>query len=139
MTDFLNTLSARRRKCEVFELGAACTYCNERGLQCTRDSSTQSPSSSQSQSRSVKSKSASKDVAVRELAPSSSNMYPQRVTQQSYELPTRELYLELVHLYFDFIHDQFHTLFHRPTFIEDVENDRAPPIIIFAMMALSAR
>ena len=55
------------------------------------------------------------------------------------QLPPKALCLELVHLYFDFIHDQFHSLFHKPSVIEDVEAGRAPPVIIFAMMALSAR
>jgi hypothetical protein len=45
--------------------------------------------------------------------------------------------LELVELYFDLVHDQFHTLFHRPSFIEAVLKDEAPPTI-YAMLALSA-
>jgi hypothetical protein len=54
-------------------------------------------------------------------------------------LPPPELCLELVHLYFDFIHDQFHSLFHRPSVVEDVQAGLAPPVIVFGMMALSAR
>jgi len=138
-TDFHPMFSSRRRKCEALQLGAACTYCTERGLRCTRDSSFLSSSSSTPQARSAKSKSAPNDAAVRELAPSTSYVDSQRLDQPPEDVPSRELCVELVHLYFDFIHDQFHTLFHRPTFVEDVENDRAPPVITFAMMALSAR
>ena len=54
-------------------------------------------------------------------------------------LPPRELLLELVELYFDLIHDQFHSLFHRPSFIEQVRKGTAPRVLLFAMMALSAR
>jgi hypothetical protein len=54
-------------------------------------------------------------------------------------LPPLELCLELVELYFDLIHDQFHSLFHRPSFIEQVRAGTAPQVLLFAMMALSAR
>jgi len=54
-------------------------------------------------------------------------------------LPPWELCLELVELYFDLIHDQFHSLFHRPSFIEQVRTGTAPQVLLFAMMALSAR
>lgn len=54
-------------------------------------------------------------------------------------LPPLELCLELVELYFDLIHDQFHSLFHRPSFIELVRKRTAPRVLLFAMMALSAR
>lgn len=47
--------------------------------------------------------------------------------------------MELVELYFDLIHDQFHSLFHRPSFIEDVRRGVAPRVLLFAMMALAAR
>ena len=54
-------------------------------------------------------------------------------------LPPQELCLELVELYFDLIHDQFHSLFHRPSFIGQIRNGTAPRVLLFAMMALSAR
>lgn len=50
-----------------------------------------------------------------------------------------DLCLELVDLYFDHIHDQFHSIFHKPTIIGDIRSGATPPVIIFAMMALSAR
>lgn len=54
-------------------------------------------------------------------------------------LPSVALRLELVELYFDFIHDQFHTLFHRLSFTNAVAGDEAPPVILYGMLALSAR
>lgn len=49
------------------------------------------------------------------------------------------LRLELVDLYFEYIHDQFHSLFHRPSFTEDVANERVPDLVLFAIFALSSR
>ncbi|KAH8650183.1 hypothetical protein BX600DRAFT_442266 [Xylariales sp. PMI_506] len=56
----------------------------------------------------------------------------------SVELPPVALRLHLVALYFDYIHDQFHSLFHRPSFVDDVANDRVAHVILLAIFALSA-
>jgi hypothetical protein len=50
-----------------------------------------------------------------------------------------ELRQELARLYFDYIHDQFHSMYHRATLMDDIGNDRVPPIVLFAISALSAR
>lgn len=55
------------------------------------------------------------------------------------ELPPMPLRLQLVGLYFDYIHDQFHSLFHRPSFMADVASDRVAPVVLLAIFALSAR
>jgi hypothetical protein len=57
----------------------------------------------------------------------------------SVPLPERAVQLELVDLYFAYINDQFHSLFHPPSFRADVEQGKAPPVIVYAMIALSAR
>lgn len=54
-------------------------------------------------------------------------------------LPPMALRLKLVELYFKYIHDQFHSLYHRPTFLEDVAHERVADVILFAIFALSAR
>jgi hypothetical protein len=54
-------------------------------------------------------------------------------------LPSTEVRQELTRLYFDYIHDQFHSMYHRATLMDDVENDRVPSIVLFAIFALSAR
>lgn len=46
---------------------------------------------------------------------------------------------ELVGLYFDYIHDQFHSMYHRPSFVDDVINNRVPKIVLLAVLALSSR
>jgi hypothetical protein len=61
------------------------------------------------------------------------------IAETGMPLPPWELCLELVEIYFDLIHDQFHSLFHRPSFIEQVRKGTAPRVLLFAMMALSAR
>lgn len=45
----------------------------------------------------------------------------------------------LVALYMDHIHDKFHSLFHRPTIMEDVAQHRLPEVLLVAIIALSAR
>ncbi|KAK9774666.1 putative Zn(2)-C6 fungal-type domain-containing protein [Seiridium cardinale] len=55
------------------------------------------------------------------------------------ELPPMPVRLELTALYFDYIHDQFHSLFHRPSFTDDVANGRVAPVMLLAIFALSAR
>jgi hypothetical protein len=47
--------------------------------------------------------------------------------------------MELLGLYFNFIHDQFHSIFHRPSLEEDVLQGTVPPILLYGIMALSAR
>lgn len=46
---------------------------------------------------------------------------------------------ELVDLYFNYIHDQFHSMYHRSSFMEDVATEKVPEIVLLAMLALSAR
>jgi hypothetical protein len=44
-----------------------------------------------------------------------------------------------VELYFDYIHDQFHSMYHRPSFMDDLVNDRIAHVVLFAIFALAAR
>lgn len=109
--------STRRRRCEVSPGGVACTYCIGHGNRCSRNSpapAAQHPRRSE-----------------RVVAPATRHAVP--------TLPPQSLCLELVELYFDLIHDQFHSLFHHPTFVENVKQGRVSPIILYGMMALSAR
>lgn len=54
-------------------------------------------------------------------------------------MPSIDLQVELVGLYFDYIYDQFHSIFYPPTMIELVRKGKAPEILVYGMMALSAR
>ncbi|KAG9191749.1 hypothetical protein G6011_10483 [Alternaria panax] len=55
------------------------------------------------------------------------------------DLPPTALRQALVELYFDYIHDQFHSMYHKALFMDDVINDRIPPMVLFAIFALAAR
>lgn len=116
-------IRSRRRKCVTLTDGGSttCSYCRERGFTCHRDGA-----SIKALQRNVK----AFLIQTPALVSAESHGLP---------LPPPELCMELVELYFDLIHDQFHSLFHRPSFIEDVRRGEAPRLILFAMMALAAR
>lgn len=42
-------------------------------------------------------------------------------------------------LYFQYIHDTFHSLFHQPSLMEDVRNGIAPRVVLLSIISLSAR
>ncbi|KAL5344027.1 hypothetical protein BJX70DRAFT_352417 [Aspergillus crustosus] len=46
---------------------------------------------------------------------------------------------DLVHLYFRFIHNIPHTIFHEPTFLRRLDDSTAPTVHVYAMCALAAR
>jgi hypothetical protein len=54
-------------------------------------------------------------------------------------LPPATVCFHLTTLYFDYVHDQLHTLFQKPTFMTDMVMNKIPPVIMFAVVALSAR
>lgn len=58
---------------------------------------------------------------------------------EKYTLPDQPLCTELVELYFDYVHDKFHSLFHRPSLVEDIRRGQAPENLIYGILALSAR
>ncbi|KAJ5757232.1 uncharacterized protein N7511_007414 [Penicillium nucicola] len=51
----------------------------------------------------------------------------------------QELYHELVPLYFRYIHNVAHTMFHEASFMRQLHEGQAPPILVYAMYALAAR
>jgi hypothetical protein len=59
--------------------------------------------------------------------------------QTTSKLPPKTVCVELTRLYFDFIYDKFHSSFHPPSMIQDVLDDRAPLILLYGILALSAR
>jgi hypothetical protein len=54
-------------------------------------------------------------------------------------LPPPAVCFHLATLYFDYVHDQLHTLFQKPAFMADMVMNKCPPVIMFAVVALSAR
>ncbi|KAH7411361.1 fungal-specific transcription factor [Cadophora sp. MPI-SDFR-AT-0126] len=112
---------SRRKRCIFLARDIVCTHCREKQLDCTgpRLGSQLIPRNDITTLTAV----------VQKSNPPVSNLL---------RLPT-PIVLEIVELYFDLIHDQFHTLFHRPSFTESVAKGTAPPVILYAMLALSAR
>lgn len=54
-------------------------------------------------------------------------------------LPPAAVCFHLATLYFDYVHDQLHTLFQKPAFMADMVMNKTPPVIMYAVIALSAR
>lgn len=54
-------------------------------------------------------------------------------------LPPASVSFYLASLYFDYIHDQLHTLFQKPAFMSDLTMGKIPLVIRYAMIALAAR
>ncbi|KAL6711424.1 hypothetical protein ACN47E_004358 [Coniothyrium glycines] len=116
---------ARRRKCNYPPDGTAstCLHCASHGLRCV-----QMPPEG--------------GYYARRLAKHREDTNTQTDTassQSDAELPPMALRLALVNLYFDYIHDQYHSVYQRTSFLRDVENSNVPAIILFAMFALSSR
>jgi hypothetical protein len=111
---------SRRRKCHTERGASTCSYCDERGFNCHRGGTPLKARRHENTGMAIQS-------------PGSER------AETGMPFPPWELCLELVELYFDLIHDQFHSLFHRPSFIEQVRKGTAPRVLLFAMMALSAR
>ncbi|KAH6722860.1 fungal-specific transcription factor, partial [Leptodontidium sp. MPI-SDFR-AT-0119] len=112
---------SRRKKCIFRSNDAICTPCQEKKLKCSGPRLGAQP------------------ISRQELAAHPVTAEVQKpAIPVSLNLPTA-LILEIVGLYFDLIHDQFHTLFHRSSFTGEVARGTAPLPILFAMVALSAR
>lgn len=82
--------------------------------------------------------------ARRNLPCSAGGTEPSRITQQPRsprELPsvTSEEELQLVDLYFQFIHNQPHSLFHEATFKRNVVEGTVSKPVLLAMIGMSAR
>lgn len=74
-----------------------------------------------------------------DISPRSSECDRDRAQSLEVQLPPMQLCLELVDLYFRYIHDLFHSLFHRPSLMQDVVDGTIPKVILYAIISLSAR
>ncbi|KAB8205103.1 fungal-specific transcription factor domain-containing protein [Aspergillus parasiticus] len=117
----------RRRRCEVRTQGFPCVYCFDRGLSCTI-SDTPTKSDSQLEHHYTPESIDTASTAGCGLIQKGNGFS----TPQS-------LCSELTQLYFDYVHDQLHTLFHQPSFMKDLSEGKVTPILIYGIMALSAR
>ncbi|KAK0386388.1 hypothetical protein NLU13_6225 [Sarocladium strictum] len=131
----LNLQSTRRRRCIFPEVRNAttCEYCLARHLPCVKAA----PKGGYYAQREAR-------LHAEQSAPGTDahDVYSEASAASALtdtRLPHMALQLELIDLYFQYIHDQFHSLFHRPTFTDDVANERIPAVVLFAVFALSSR
>lgn len=110
-TACLNCRSSKRR-CDRADSSAACSQCVQRNLQCPTT------------------------ITSPQLARTSDVRGPPR-SSQSFHTQDERMYL--VDLYFRFIHDSPHSLFHEPTFKASVADGSVSKPVLLAMLGLSAR
>lgn len=110
-TACLNCRSSKRR-CDRAASSAACSQCVQRNLQCPTT------------------------ITSPQLSRASDIRDPPRSTQS---LHTQDERMYLVDLYFRFIHDSPHSLFHEPTFKASVAEGTVSKPVLLAMLGLSAR
>ncbi|KAF5507518.1 putative transcriptional regulatory protein [Colletotrichum aenigma] len=122
---------ARRRKCEVPIGGGQCTYCATQNIACSRAGSIIQPKAVPVSPLSIATPTT---PSVTEIIVAS----PTGITPVA-AVSDKALCFELVELYFKYIHDCLHSLFHRPSFMLDLHEGTAPLALVYGMMALSAR
>jgi hypothetical protein len=133
--DVPKTARARRRRCiwpANNDAATTCEYCASRNLRCVQEPP-EGGYYHRRQARLLDSRRSTESLAP----PSQAAGVP--LARTHVELPPMPLRLELVNLYFDYIHDQFHSIFHRPSFLSDVAQDQVPAVVLLAIFALSAR
>ncbi|KAF6844251.1 C6 transcription factor [Colletotrichum musicola] len=144
---------ARRRKCQTREGLVGCIYCSERGIKCVQipppggyyeqreNQRKQNEEERQQHHHHRQQQGSQGNQGHASASPGShaSGWCSRCETTPHSRLPSLPVRLDLVRLYFDYIHDQFHSLFHRPSFVEDALADRIPEGILYGICALSAR
>ena len=113
----------RRRKCEPGEPKERCVYCAKRDIPCSFEPTSQAPNG----------------LWAIPASPTTSEGELRRCQSISTNLPPRPLCIELTKLYFQYIHDTFHSIFHAPSTIQEVEEGSLPKVLLFGIISLSAR
>lgn len=67
------------------------------------------------------------------------NDTPRTTGDGAVRLPELNHLLAIINLYFDYIHDVFHSLFHKATFIQDLVDGRISDTILYAIVGLALR
>lgn len=118
----------RKRRCDIpDDTVGPCWYCTEHNLQC---SLARNNSHDALNPRSNGASLMSPILSTRSWSPP-----PTR----HHRVPSPALCKELINLYFRYIHDTFHSLFHQPSLLEDLAGGTIPQIILLAIISLSAR
>ncbi|GIZ41215.1 hypothetical protein CKM354_000452800 [Cercospora kikuchii] len=151
---------SRRRRCQPSSDGGPCAMCRKHNVPCIPSSSTRvvartarehahrnSASSFSNTSigpggTSVPDEQALSTTSYFKESPQFSLTSPNVTSYRAVhdvELPPAAVCFHLATLYFDYIHDQLHTLFQKPQFMADLAMNRTSPVIAYAMIALAAR
>lgn len=109
--------------------GGACAYCVKKRVAC----------SFASHSNGGVAEWTTRSSASPQTQTSTSDFEFVRCQSVTTSLPTRPLCIELTELYFRYIHDTFHSIFHRPSVMQDVANGTLPKVLLFGIVSLSAR
>ena len=127
----------QRRKCRVKTLGSTCVRCQDWRIDCSLNSilvSRPAQNNPQAQLQVIQPHWAN-DAASPEnlIATKSQEIQPSSIPCAI------DLRRELVRHYFRVIHDTHHSIFHRPSVEQDLEDGKLPDVLLYAMMALAAR
>ena len=114
----------RRRRCETASPGQACLHCQDRDVRC---------------SFTAKANASNGIWSSPPISPTTTEFELTRCQSISTQLPARPLCVELVDLYFRYIHDTFHSIFHRPSLMDEVEAGTIPKVLLLGIISLSAR
>lgn len=114
--------SRRRKKCIRTKPGISCDFCIKRGLDCFFEPRSDNVAATNDYEPLVAHSATVGLSAVSSLL-----------------IPDPELLMELVDLYFRYVHVAFHNIFHRPTFEASVRNGSVPKILVFGVISLVAR
>jgi hypothetical protein len=102
-----------KRRCDLVETGSACQQCIQRNLSCSAVGA---------------------QVELQVAPPVTFIPSPTPVVSCG-----NEEILQLVDLYFTFMHDKPHTLFHEPSFRSSISDGTVSRQVLLSMMGLSAR
>jgi hypothetical protein len=115
---------SRRRKCEVTNPNERCVYCAKRDVPCSFELPAGIPTGLWNDGP---------------TSPTSSDHGLKRWQTPSTSLPPRQTCIDVTKLYFQYIHDTFHSLFHPPSVIKEVEDGTIPKILLLGIISLAAR
>lgn len=116
--------STRRRKCPVDQPGKACAHCIKRRLSCSLE---------------TEKKGYRQDELRNDEICSPQSTYAFDSAPQSLRLPPIDVCIDVGSLYFRYIHDTFHSLFHQASVEEDIANGTLPRVLLLGIIGMASR
>ena len=120
-TNHMNDRRVSKKRCSASPFpGNSCLYCHQRHLECSWAARYYERKTAQA------------------LAPASPNPGPNNQSDVC-GLPPHDVLEEIISLYFRYLHNQPHSLFHEATFRGQFADGTVPEIFFYAVIGLSAR